>query len=95
MDHELIEIGLNFDTHPRVLQMARLMKTSELHIVGCLWKLWAWAREHDIDSHAGGVPRTAPDLLIGMVGFTDALLECGWLEETGDGLRMVKAMDAR
>lgn len=80
MAGDWIKMRTNLDTDPRVLEMADELGLPELHIVGCLWKLWAWADQHTVDGNAIRVTGVTLDRFTSIIGFADALRKVGWLE---------------
>jgi hypothetical protein len=80
MAGDWIKMRTNLDDDPRVVEIASLLKIPELHVVGCLWKLWSWANEHSLDGNAIRVTNVTLDRYTGVTGFADALRNVGWLE---------------
>ena len=70
----------NLDTDWRVIEMAGHLGIPELHVVGCLWKLWTWADQHTLDGNAIRVTDVTLDRFTGVTGFAHALRKVGWLE---------------
>jgi hypothetical protein len=75
-----IKMRTNLDSDVRVIEMAQLLGISELHVVGCLWKLWSWADQHTHDGNAIRVTGVTLDRFTAVTGFADALRKVGWLE---------------
>lgn len=75
-----IKMRTNLDGDPRVIQLAEQLGIPDLHAVGMLWKVWAWADSHSIDGNALGVTRATLDRFAGVSGFADALRTIGWLD---------------
>jgi hypothetical protein len=80
MAGDWIKMRTNLDDDPRVVEIASLLKIPELHVVGCLWKLWSWANDHSLDGNAIRVTSVTLDRYTGVTGFADALRNVGWLE---------------
>ena len=80
MAGDWIKMRTNLDTDPRVAEMADILGIPELHVVGCLWKLWSWADEHTVDGNAVRVTKVTLDRYSGVSGFVDALRKVGWLD---------------
>jgi hypothetical protein len=80
MAGDWIKMRTNLDNDPRVFEMASILNKPELHVVGCLWKAWAWADEHTVDGNAVRVTKVTLDRLVSVAGFADALRSVGWLE---------------
>jgi hypothetical protein len=80
MAGDWIKMRTNLDTDPRVVEIAAQLNMTELHVIGCLWKLWAWANDHSIDGNAIRVTHVTLDRYTSVPGFADALRNVGWLE---------------
>jgi hypothetical protein len=80
MAGDWIKMRINLDTDPRVIEMASVLETTELHVVGCLWKVWSWADSHTLDGNAIRVTDVTLDRFTGVTGFAVALRKVGWLE---------------
>jgi hypothetical protein len=79
MAGDWIKMRTNLDTNPRVIELAAMLQTSELHVVGLLWKVWSWADNHTLDGNAIRVTDVTLDRFTGVTGFADALRKVGWL----------------
>jgi hypothetical protein len=80
MAGDWIKMRTNLDTDVRVLEIAEMLSLTELHVVGCLWKLWSWADQHTHDGNAIRVTHVTLDRFTAVTGFADALRKVGWLE---------------
>lgn len=80
MAGDWIKMRTNLDTDPRVSEIATSLAIPELHVVGCLWKLWSWADAHSLDGNAIRVTSVTLDRYTGVEGFAEALRKAGWLE---------------
>lgn len=80
MAGDWIKMRTNLDTDTRVIELAAMLELPELHVVGCLWKLWAWADQHTLDGNAIRVTCVTLDRFTGVAGFADALRKVGWLD---------------
>ena len=80
MAGDWIKMRTNLDTDWRVIEMAGHLGIPELHVVGCLWKLWTWADQHTLDGNAIRVTDVTLDRFTGVTGFAHALRKVGWLE---------------
>ena len=85
MAGEWIKVEVALDTKPEVFAMASALDRDPLHIVGMLWKVWAWADTHTLSGNAISVTSVTLDRLTNCPGFSDALRKVGWLEGR-DGL---------
>jgi len=79
MAGDWIKMRNNIDTDWRVIQIASELSIPELHVVGCLWKLWTWADQHTIDGNAIRVTDVTLDRFTGVTGFAHAMRNVGWL----------------
>ena len=79
MAGDWIKMRTNLDTDPRVIEIAVGLDVPELHVVGCLWKLWAWADQHTLDGNNICVTRVTLDRFTGLPGFAEMLRKVGWL----------------
>ena len=80
MAGDWIKMRIHLDSSPRVLQMADALELPVLHVVGMLWKVWAWADVHSLDGNALTVTDVTLDRFVDRTGFADALRKVGWLE---------------
>ena len=85
MAGDWIKMRTNLDTDPRVIEMAFSLGIPELHVIGLLWKVWAWADQHTLDGNALRVTCVTLDRFTAVTGFADALRKVGWLDGR-DGL---------
>lgn len=74
-----IKVRTNLDTDPRVIAIASDLATTELHVVGMLWKLWSWADSHSVDGNAMSVTDVTLDRFVSVTGFAKSLRKIGWL----------------
>jgi hypothetical protein len=79
MAGDWIQMRVNLDTDPAVLEIAAMLGVDEYSVVGRLWKLWSWADQHVTDCNAIHVTRSAIDRIVGLSGFADALCKTSWL----------------
>ena len=79
MAGDWIQMRVNLDTDPAVLEIAAQLGIDEFSVVGRLWKLWSWADQHVTDCNAISVTRSAIDRIVGLAGFADALCKTSWL----------------
>lgn len=81
-----IKMTTDLDSDPRVATIAAALGLPVLHVIGCLWKLWATADTHTTD---GRLLRTTPaaiDLMVAAPGFAHQLIQVDWLSvEDGGG----------
>lgn len=80
MAGDWIKMRNNLDSDPRVFAIAESLGLDDLHVVGLLWKTWAWADQHTLDGNAVSVTASRIDRLVNVTGFAEALRKVGWLE---------------
>lgn len=80
MAGDWIKMRTNLDTDPRVIELAAILNMTELHVIGCLWRLWSWADEHSEDGNALRVTYVTLDRFTCVTGFAHALKKVGWLD---------------
>ena len=80
MAGDWIKMRNNLDSDPRVFAIAESLDLQDLHVIGLLWKVWAWADQHTLDGNAVSVTVSRIDRIVGVTGFADALRKVGWLE---------------
>lgn len=86
MAGDWIKMRTNLDTDPRVIEISSTLAIPEMQVVGCLWKLWAWADSHSLDGNAIRVTNVTLDSFTRVTGFADALRKVGWLEGRDNAL---------
>jgi hypothetical protein len=74
-----IKMRTCLDSHPKVIAIAAQLNKPELHIVGCLFKVWSWADQHSIDGNAIRVTDVTLDRMVSLDGFSAALREVDWM----------------
>lgn len=77
---------VNLDTDPAVIGIADRLQVPELHVIGLLWKVWAWADQHTEGCNHLGVTDVTLDRFTGVTGFANALRKVGWLTGKGNAL---------
>lgn len=90
MAGDWLPMRLDLDTDPAVISMASALGTTEIAIVGGLFRVWSWANRHTANGHARGVTEMFIDRHVGVSGFAAAMISAGWLESNSDGLRLPK-----
>lgn len=80
MAGDWIKMRSNLDGDWRVIAIAAELGVPELHVVGCLWKVWSWADQHFLDGNAIRVTDVTLDRFTSLTGFSAALRKVGWLE---------------
>jgi chorismate mutase len=79
---------------PEVLAIAGKVGLNRFDVVGRLFILWRWFDIHTTDGNAAGVTQvTLEECLFGYspnASFVSAVISVHWLEQTEDGIRVVK-----
>jgi hypothetical protein len=85
-------IKLRIDLHedPAVIAIAADLDIPELEVVGCLYRIWAWADQQTVDGHLDGVTAAWIDRLIHRENFAAALQKVGWLVIKKGGIVLPK-----
>lgn len=90
MAGEWIKVRTNLWDDPRVSQLCDMTGAQEATIVGGLYWLWATADEHTETGLMPGLSAIAVDRKTGIRGFGAALVSIGWIEDTPDGIMLVR-----
>jgi hypothetical protein len=80
MAGDWIKVRCNLAEDPRVFAMAVELDIPELHVVGMLFRVWAWADAQSLDGNALSVTESYLDRMVLRPGFSLALRNVGWLE---------------
>ena len=83
-------IKLRIDLHedPAVIAIAADLRISELEVVGCLYRIWAWADQQTADGQLSGVTAAWLDRLIHRENFAAAMQKVGWLVIKKAGIQL-------
>ena len=90
MAGDWIKMRSNLWDDPRIAKLCDITDQSEAAIVGGLYWLWATADQHSEDGMMHGLTLRAIDRKTGIKGFGDALVVAGWLEDSEEGVRIVR-----
>jgi hypothetical protein len=90
MAGDWIKMRNNLWDDPRVSNLCDLTGLPEAMVVGGLYWLWASADEHSEDGHMPGLSVGGIDRKTGCKGLGAGLLSIGWIEETPDGLTLLR-----
>ena len=88
MAFDWIKMRSNIDHDWRVVRMAELLGLPELHVVGCLWKVWSWADQNSEDGNALCVTDVTLERYTGVTGFAHAMRQVGWLQGENGALTL-------
>lgn len=83
-----IKIEVSTPDKPEVCAIATRLRIDPDAVVGKLVRLWAWAESNRIQPNDLGVTKEFLDKVCGRKGFTEALLQAGWLIEGPEGLSL-------
>lgn len=90
MAGDWIKMRSNLWDDPRVTAICDKTEAIEATVIGALYWLWATADQHSEDGILSGMTPKALDRKTGILGFADALIAIGWLENTPEGVRIVR-----
>ena len=68
--------------------MARSMGLSPLYVAACCMLVWAWAEDVTENGLIEGVTAADVSFAAGIEGIAEAMVEAGWLIETGDAVAL-------
>jgi hypothetical protein len=74
---------------PEVLRIAAKLGIDPDHAFGLCFRFWSWCDDNLTQSNAAGVTLALVDSLVGRVGFADAMVLAGWLQDDGDSFTVV------
>jgi hypothetical protein len=74
-----IKMSVELTTHPKVMQMAALLKSEKHRVIGGLLHVWSIFDAHTEDGILDGYTPEFLDKTIGWKGFSRALISIGWL----------------
>lgn len=79
MAGDWIKMTTTLHENPRVVDIAEMLKVDELHVVGMLWRVWAWADTQTISGTGMNITEHRINKMVACDGFCDALRAVGWL----------------
>lgn len=87
MSGDWIKMSADLSEDPIVIAIAARLGVDEFSVVGRLHRIWSWADRHLADGLALGITPEWIDQFVRLDGFSNALLEVGWLSRIEkDGL---------
>lgn len=89
MAGEWIKMRTNLWDDPRVSSLCDETGQPEAMVVGALYWLWAMADEHSESGFLPGMTFKAIARKTGVAGLGEALQNIGWIQLSGDGVRVV------
>jgi hypothetical protein len=90
MAGDWIKMRSNLWDDPRVSKMCDLTNSNEATVIGGLYWLWSTADQHSVDGLLPGLTLRSIDRKTAIEGFADALIAAGWLENTDEGVVIVR-----
>jgi hypothetical protein len=90
MAGDWMKIELELPDKPEVHSMAGILNIDPDAVVGKLIRVWQWFDKHTTDGNAYGVTFSLPDRISGVIGFGEAMMFVGWLEQKDKTLTMPK-----
>lgn len=85
-----MKMRTNLWDDPRVGRIADETDSGEAAVIGALYWLWATADEHSVDGFLADMTLRQIDRKTGVKGFAEALAAIGWIEQTTDGVQIVR-----
>jgi hypothetical protein len=85
MSGDWIKMSADLSEDPIVIAMASRLHIDEFSVVGRLHRIWSWADRHLNDGLALGITPEWIDTFVRLEGFSNALLEVGWLSRFEKG----------
>lgn len=86
MAGDWIKIRTDLVTSPKVVRMASALKADRFRIAGGLLSVWSLFDAHSADGQLEGYTPELIDELAAWPGFSDAMIDVGWLEKSDSGL---------
>jgi 5-methylcytosine-specific restriction endonuclease McrA len=93
MAGDWIKMRGNLWDDPRVGRLVDMTDTSEAHVIGALYWLWATADQHSTDGVMTGLTLRQIDRKTNLSGLAAALLSIGWITDHPDGVRVERFDD--
>lgn len=81
-----IKIEVSTPDKPEICAIATKLRIDSDAVVGKLVRLWSWAELNGAKPNDLNVTKEFLDKLCGRKGFTEAVIQAGWLLESGDKL---------
>lgn len=88
MAGDWIKMRIDLQTHPKVVRILSATESDKFRVIGGLHAVWCVFDTHTQDGVLDGYTAKTLDHIIGWDGFSVAMIDVGWLEETPQGLVM-------
>lgn len=85
MAGDWIKVDITTPDKPEVHLIAERLGIDPDAVTGKLIRIWCWADQQTIDGNARSVTKTLLDRISGVTGFSEMLVQVGWLEESISG----------
>ena len=85
MAGDWIKVDITTPDKPEVHLIAERLGIDPDAVTGKLIRIWCWADQQTIDGNARSVTKTLLDRVSGVTGFSEMLVQVGWLEESAFG----------
>lgn len=73
---------------PEVWAMAEELGIDPDAVVGKLLRVWGWFDEQSEEGNAPSVSKMLLDRRVGVTGFCDSMVSCGWMQEEGSEVKL-------
>jgi hypothetical protein len=85
MAGDWIKVDITTPDKPEVHLIAEHLGIDPDAVTGKLIRIWCWADQQTVDGNARSVTKTLLDRVSGVTGFSEMLVQVGWLEESTSG----------
>lgn len=79
-----------FAKKTEVLQLAAAFNLTRQHAASSCMEIWEWFDDNTRDGHAPSVTRFVLDDIAGVPGFTEGMINIGWLTDDGENISVPK-----
>lgn len=83
MAGDWIKLRIDLQTHPKVVRILSATKADKFRVIGGLHAVWSVFDTHSQDGVLHGYTPETLDHIIGWSGFSDGMIQVGWLEYDG------------
>lgn len=89
MSGEWIKVELSLPQKPEVIRIGRALGIPSEAVCGWLIKFWGWIGANSVDGVVDGVVDADVDMVMGLPGFSAAMVSVKWLKFDVDGKRLL------
>lgn len=86
MAGDWIKMRADLSSHPKVVRMMSALKADRYTVIGGLHAVWCLFDVHSVDGFLEGYTVTVLDDHLRWKGFSQAMIDIGWLETDGESL---------